>query len=196
MSTASGTTAAMTCSRCSLASCARLRSGMRLRGRCPWRLSRSDQDLDMHRYTEEYMRPLFVVLPCAECQVGTSIPLQTLQDITQHQTRSATGAEFANFVCPHCGRGSLHNFGALQPHEATSFPTLVRPPLYCAALECDDKHCQLRVLVHTLAQSGALDAGPKTAAHNWKVGALVCCGEHHAKEPATLVGHWVFAPQN
>src|ERR1039458_2352710 len=142
------------------------------------------------------MADTFVVLPCENCGAGRTLPLRSLGDIIQHRRPSSKETDFVNFVCPHCGLGSLHLDHRLERREAMSVPRLVRPPLYCAFLECDSNSCTLRVSVHAIAQSGESNAEPTTAWRNWKVGTLECSDGHHAKEPIALLAHHVFSPES
>jgi hypothetical protein len=133
--------------------------------------------------------PIFTILPCKECKVATTLPLFSLEEIKQYRTQSAT--EFVNFVCPNCGLGSAHSVASLEKRESISFPTLVRPTLYCASLRCSEAHCKLHVLIHTLAESNA--SGPKIGLHRWKVDTLVCVDGHYAQSPAGLLTHHIFS---
>lgn len=145
-------------------------------------------------YNNHIMVASFVVLPC-KCEVDTTLPLRSLPDITQHRNPSSSHTDFANFVCSHCGLGSLHLVGQLQTREATSVARIVRPPLYCASLQCGGEHCKLHVQAHTIAQSGATNAKPIKAVRKWKVDSLECRDGHHAKQPAECTEHHVFNPE-
>jgi len=141
------------------------------------------------------MNPQFFLLPCVGCGIATSYPQRSFQDIKQHRRQSPTDAGFVNFVCPNCGLGSLHHVDNLEWRESMSFLTLVRPPLYCASLQCGNEYCKARVLAHTTAQSAAPNAQPKKQVHTWKVDVLECPYGHHAKEPVSLKDGHVFAPE-
>jgi hypothetical protein len=145
-------------------------------------------------YNNHMTAASFVVLPC-NCEVDTTLPLRSLPDITQHRNPSSRDTDFANFVCPHCGLGSLHLVGQLQRCEATSVARIVRPPLYCASLQCGSEHCELHVQAHTIAQSGAQNAEPIRAVRKWKVDSLECRVGHHANHPAECKEHYVFNPE-
>jgi hypothetical protein len=143
------------------------------------------------------MADQFVVLPCKDkkCEIATTLPLRSLQDVVQHRNPSSTDTDFVNFVCPHCGLGAVHRVSDLKPTRAESVDILVRLPLYCGFLQCANKGCELRVSVHTTAQSADENAEPTKALRNWKVGALECSDGHRAKEPIKLLAHHVFAPE-
>ena len=143
------------------------------------------------------MADRFFVLSCKDkkCGIETALPLRILADVTQHQRPSATGSCFVNFVCPHCGLGTQHLVEKLETREAISVPALVRLPMYSAFLRCDNPCCEVRVLVHAIAQTGDKNAGPTKALHSWKVGALECMDGHRAKLPVEVAEHHVFAPE-
>ena len=135
----------------------------------------------------------FVILPCAGCEVGTTLPSQSLGDITQHQNPPVRGKEFANFVCPHCGLGTRHLVTELEVRKAISFSILSPPPLYCARLRCGDMRCEERALVHTTARGAERNAEPTKDLNDWKVDALQCPCGHQARVPMEKMTHHVFA---
>jgi hypothetical protein len=140
------------------------------------------------------MADSFVILP-GKCEVDTTLPLRSLPDITQHRNPSSTDTDFANFVCPHCGLGSMHLVGQPQRHGATSVARIIRPALYCAFLQCVSKRCERRGQVHTIAQSATQTAEPIMAVRKWKVDSLECRDAHHANQPAECKEHHVFNPE-
>lgn len=143
------------------------------------------------------MADQFFLLPCQDkkCAIATALPLRSLQDVIQHRRPPATDTDFVNFACPHCGLGSVHHASNLKPTPATSSPVLVRLPLYCAFLRCDNPRCEVRVTVHTTARIGDETYNLTTASRSWKVGALECVFGHRAKQPIELVERHVFAPE-
>ena len=141
------------------------------------------------------MADSFVLLPCKGCSIATTLPLRSLPDITQSRRQSSTDTDFANFVCPRCGLGSVHLVVQLERREAVSVARVVRPPLYRAFLKCGAERCKLRVVAHTTARSGVQKAEPTKAVREWKVDALACADGHRAKHPTEQLDHDVFEPE-
>jgi len=89
----------------------------------------------------------------------------------------------------------LHPVVQLERREAVSVARVVRPPLYCASLKCGVKHCDLHVVVHAIAQSGAQKSEMDEAVGKWKIDELECRSGHHAKQLATLLYSHIFDPE-
>jgi hypothetical protein len=103
--------------------------------------------------------------------------------------------DFVNFVCPHCGLGTVHQVKNLERRPALSVPRLIRPPLYCALLECDDPNCSARLLIHTTARGADQNGKPHREVTTWNVEALRCLNGHPAKAPVKLQNGHVFASE-